>query len=159
VYERLVDCKRVSDLATSSLSQCALEAYITVGRYQAHLRRTCHVYRRRRDAMLEALARHMPPGARWISPRGGLFIWLQLPAGLSASQLYPLAAEEGVTFAPGVVFSLCECSEDHMRLNFSVHPPDVIEEGICRLGRAVERGLADSGGQVALVSRQQAVVV
>ena len=159
VYERLVDCKRVSDLATSSLSQCALEAYITVGRYQAHLRRTCQVYRRRRDAMLEALARHMPPGTRWTSPQGGLFIWLQLPAGLSASQLYPLAAEEGVTFAPGIVFSLCECPEDHMRLNFCVHPPDVIEEGICRLGRAVTRCLADSGGEASLVPRQQAVVV
>jgi hypothetical protein len=44
-------------------------------------------------------------------------------------------------------------------LNFCVHPPDVIEEGIRRLGRAVERCLADNGGQVALVSRQQAVVV
>ena len=112
VYDRLVDCKRVSDLASSSLAQCAIEAYITVGRYQAHLRRVCQAYRRRRDAMLEALERYMPPGTRWTSPQGGLFIWLQLPAELSANQLYPLAEEEGVTFAPGIVFSLCECPED-----------------------------------------------
>ena len=158
VYERLLACKRVSDLATCSLTQRALEAYITVGRYQAHLRRTCQVYRRRRDAMLAALDRHMPAGTKWRSPHGGLFLWLQLPAGLSASRLYPLAAEEGVTFAPGSVFSPCECAQDYMRLNFSMHPPDVIEEGIRRLGRAVERCLASEEGEVTL-QRPRSVVV
>jgi GntR family transcriptional regulator/MocR family aminotransferase len=43
VYERLLACKRVSDLASSNLMQRTLEAYITVGRYQAHLRRACRV--------------------------------------------------------------------------------------------------------------------
>jgi GntR family transcriptional regulator/MocR family aminotransferase len=159
VYEGLLACKRVSDLATSSLAQRALEAYITVGRYQAHLRRACRVYRRRRDAMLAALDHHMPVGTRWQTPQGGLFMWLQLPAGLSVSQLYPLAEEEGVTFAPGPLFSPCECAQDCLRLNFVMHPPDVTEEGVRRLGRALDRLLARGENEAAPMLRQKAVVV
>src|SRR5512146_2448598 len=84
VYERLVDCKRVNDLATSSLLQRALEMYVTVGRYQAHLRRSCQLYRKRRDAMLSAIHRHLPAGVRADMPQGGLFIWMELPEGCSA---------------------------------------------------------------------------
>ena len=159
VYERLVACKRTSDLASSSLTQRALEAYIAVGRYQSHLRRVCQEYRHRRDVMLKALARYTPDGASWRSPHGGLFIWPQLPAGVSAMRLYPLAAEEGVTFAPGPLFSPCGCAQDCARLNFTTHPPDVIEKGIHRLGRALERCLALQESEAAAAPRQQAVVV
>jgi hypothetical protein len=39
-----------------------------------------------------------------------------------------------------------------------MHPPDVIEEGVRRLGRAVERCLASEEGEVTL-PRPRAVVV
>ena len=141
VYDRLLAAKYTTDLATSNLVQRALEAYITVGRYEAHLRKACQVYRQRRDVMLDALKAYAPAGTRWLSPQGGLFIWLQLPADLKADQLYPIAAEEGVTFMPGSVFYPGERCQSCMRLNFAVHPSDMIQEGIRRLGRAIERGL------------------
>ncbi len=142
VYEQLVARKRAEDLASSNLLQRALEAYITVGRYQAHLRRACQVYRRRRDAMLAALKRYLPAGSRWLAPQGGLFIWLQLAEGLSANELYPLAGEEGVSYAPGSIFFPCARAQSFLRLNFAVHAPGVIEEGVRRLGRAMKRYLA-----------------
>jgi GntR family transcriptional regulator/MocR family aminotransferase len=159
VYERLLACKRVTDLASSNLMQRALEAYITVGRYQAHLRRACQIYLRRRDAMLDALGRYLPASAQYLPPQGGLFVWLQLPVGLSANELYPVAAEEGVTFAPGSLFFPAERTQPYLRLNFAMHPPDVIEEGIRRLGRAVERLLAHQEREATLAPRQKVVVV
>ena len=165
VYERLLACKKVIDLATSSLAQRVLEAYITVGRYQAHLRRICRVYRSRRDTMLAALERCMPPGTAYQTPQGGLFIWLRLPAGLSAIELAPLAGEEGVAFAPGPLFSPGGHAQSYLRLNFVMHPPEVIEDGILRLGRAVERLLARREQKekeeydAASAVRRQAVVV
>jgi GntR family transcriptional regulator/MocR family aminotransferase len=159
VYEQLLAYKRVSDLATSNLMQRALEAYITVGRYQAHLRRACQVYRRRRDAMLAAISRHLPAEARCLPPQGGLFVWLQLPASLSANELYPVAIEEGVAFAPGSIFFPGERAQPYLRLNFAMHPPEVIEEGIRRLGRAVERLLARHENQAVTMPRQKSVVV
>jgi GntR family transcriptional regulator/MocR family aminotransferase len=159
VFERLLAYKRFSDLATSNLMQRALEAYITVGRHKAHLRRACREYRLRRDAMLAALTRHAPAEARWISPQGGLFLWLQLPDGLSANDLYRTAAEGGVSFAPGSLFFPGQREQSYLRLNFVSHPPDVIEEGIRRLGVAIQRCLAQKGREVEQPRHRGQVVI
>jgi GntR family transcriptional regulator/MocR family aminotransferase len=140
IYDSLVSYKRVDDLATSNLIQRALEAYVTVGRYQAHLRRSCRVYRKRRDAMLQAISRHLPAGAHINPPQGGLFIWLRLPDDLSSEELLPLACEKGVAFAPGGAFFPNRSAGEHtMRLNFAAYPPEVIEDGIKRLGKAIKQ--------------------
>ncbi|HMA08674.1 MAG TPA: PLP-dependent aminotransferase family protein, partial [Ramlibacter sp.] len=138
VFDGLVRLKHASDLATSSLVQRALEAYVTVGRYQAHLRRSCQEFRRRRDAMAAAIRSELPAGTRMDVPQGGLFLWLQLPNGLSADELLPPACDRGVNFAPGSgFFPEASGGRDWLRLNFAAQPSEAIEEGIQRLARAV----------------------
>jgi len=140
VYDSLVNFKRVNDLAASTLVQRALEAYVTVGRYQAHLRRSCQLFRRRRDAMVSAIQRYLPGGVHFDIPQGGLFIWLQLPNNLDAEELLPLAWEDGVDFAPGNVFFTDGMNgRSWLRLNFVAQAPDEINEGIKRLGKAIKR--------------------
>ena len=137
VYDCLVQAKRVADLVTSNLNQRALEAYVTVGRYQAHLRRSCRLYRQRRDAMLGAIERHLPAEVHVVPPQGGLFVWLRLPGGASATRLLPMAARAGVTFASGPAFFPEAAGDDYLRLNFAVQPPEAIQEGLRRLGKAL----------------------
>jgi GntR family transcriptional regulator/MocR family aminotransferase len=140
IYESLLNFKHVNDLATSNLIQRALEAYVSVGSYQAHLRRSCHVYRKRRDAMLTAINRHLPAGVQVSPPQGGLFIWLHLPDNLSSEELLPLAIEEGVLFSPGNSFFPDGVEgKDFLRLNFVNHSPEEIDQGIRRLGAAIKR--------------------
>ena len=137
VLGRLLALKRTMDLATSNLMQRALEAYITVGRYQAHLRRACRFYRRRRDVMLDALERFMPTGVQWRKPNGGLFLWLQLPEGCSADELFLQSSKEGVVFAPGSFFFPGQRVKHFLRLNFTIQTSERTLEGIERLGRAI----------------------
>jgi GntR family transcriptional regulator / MocR family aminotransferase len=140
VYEELVQLKRIIDIATSDLVQRALEAYVTVGRYQAHVRRSCRVYRKRRDAMLEAIDRRLPSEIHYVPPQGGLFIWLRLPSGLSSNKLLPLACQEGLAFAPGSHFFVNRADgEAYLRLNFAAHTPEEINLGIQRLAKAIKR--------------------
>jgi GntR family transcriptional regulator/MocR family aminotransferase len=140
IFDLLAQLKRVNDLMTSTLTQRALEVYVTVGRYQAHVRRSCQVYRRRRDAIIKAIGRELPAGVQVVSPQGGLFVWLRLPEGASAVRLLPLAAEEGVEYAPGPrFFPQPADGEGYMRLNFATLTHEDIDEGIRRLGRALQR--------------------
>jgi GntR family transcriptional regulator/MocR family aminotransferase len=142
IYDPLVNFKRVHDLATSALVQRALEAYVTVGRYQSHLRRSCQVFRKRRDVMIAAIKRYLPNNARFDTPQGGLFIWLQLPDGINSEELLALAWEEGVDFAAGTLFFPDGIQgRGWLRLNFVAQPPSQIEEGIKRLGRTIKRML------------------
>lgn len=137
VYDSLVSFKRMNDLATSNLMQRALEAYVTVGRYQNHLRRSVHVYRRRRDAMLQAINRYLPAGFTVTPPQGGLFVWLQLPEGQSAREMLPLACAEGLAFAPGGDFFAEGGGERFMRLNFAANPVEEIQVGVVRLAKVL----------------------
>jgi GntR family transcriptional regulator/MocR family aminotransferase len=138
VYQCLVDFKRVNDLATSSLVQRALEAYVTVGRYQAHLRRSVQVYKKRRDAMLQAIYRHLPGSVEVVPPQGGLFMWVKLPEGVSSEELLPAACKAGIAYTPGTRFCLDTCDgERYIRLNFVIHTPEEIDEGMMRLGNVL----------------------
>jgi GntR family transcriptional regulator / MocR family aminotransferase len=140
VYGSLVNFKRVNDLATSTLIEHALEAYVTVGRYQAHLHRSCQIFRKRRDVMVSSIQRYLPTGIHFDVPQGGLFIWMQLPDDLTSEELLPLAWEEGVDFAPGSPFFPDELeSSNWLRLNFVAQAPSEIEEGIKRLRKAIKR--------------------
>jgi GntR family transcriptional regulator/MocR family aminotransferase len=137
VLQRLIHLKTVSDLSTSPLLQRTLEAYVSVGQYQRHLRRSCRLYRQRRDAMLTAIRRHLPT-VHVDPPQGGLFVWLRLPAGCSSVDLLARGRVAGVEFAPGTRFFV-EPSEGerYLRLNFATQTPAEIVEGVRRLGSLV----------------------
>ncbi len=144
VFNCLVQAKQVSDLATSTLIQRTLHEYVTVGRYQIHLRRSTRLYRQRRDAMLAAIRQHLPTDVELVPPQGGLFVWLRLPENLSAMDLLPLAMEAGVEFAPGSRFFPEPAEgERFLRLNFATQTPEDIDEGVRRLGMAMEHRIAE----------------
>jgi GntR family transcriptional regulator/MocR family aminotransferase len=94
----LVKRKRLSDLGCSPLPQAAFAALLRSGRYDRHLRRTRLLYRRRRDALLAALAEHLPA---WqpIGIAAGLHVLLRLPEGMDDSVVHQRLAGRGV-FAP-----------------------------------------------------------
>ncbi len=143
IFERLVCRKRVQDLTTTPLIQRALDMYVTVGRYQAHLRRSTRLYRARRDAMLAALRKTLP-SVTVIPPQGGLFAWLKLPEGISSLELLPRAIESGVEFAPGTRFFPNPLEgEPFMRVNFAARTENEIVEGIRRLAKVIMPAQSD----------------
>ena len=81
-----------------------------------------------------ALARHMPAGVRWNRPRGGMFVWLTLPAGVDAGELLPRAIERNVAFVPGAAFHAGEAAANTLRLAFVTVPAARIEQGVAVLG-------------------------
>ena len=95
------------------------------------------LYRDQCAAMLDALKRHMPEGVRWNSPRGGMFLWAELPAGMDASAVLARAVEQNVAFVPGAPFFAEAPVREALRLAFVTVPPPRIEEGIERLAGVI----------------------
>jgi len=134
--------KQAADLHTASLAQRAAAALLGRFDYDAHLTRLRAVYGERCLTMLGALERHLPPGTRWTRPDGGLFVWVELPFGVSADDLFAEALRDKVAFVPGSAFYAESPRHEMMRLNYSNRPSEAIEEGMTRLGRAVVRRLS-----------------
>ncbi len=71
----------------------------------------------------------------WIMPRGGFYLWCELPEEISASGLAQKALAETVILAPGNVFSLTQSKDNFMRFNVSQMQEDEI---FGRLGLLLE---------------------
>jgi 2-aminoadipate transaminase len=140
VIAKLVQAKQGADLHTSNLLQYLAYDICQRGLIRAHVRKIRKVYRERRDVMLQAMEEHFPPGVTWTRPQGGLFLWVRMPESMDAERLLEIAIEEKVAFVPGRAFypggTDGRCC---MRLNFSYSAPEIIVEGISRLGRAMKR--------------------
>jgi 2-aminoadipate transaminase len=137
IMEKVALGKQAADLCTSTLSQYFVGEFFGEGRWQAYVGDVSRIYRRRRDAMLEALERFFPDEASWSRPAGGLFIWVTLPDYIDTTDLLAKALGENVAFVPGEAAFLDGRGKSSMRLNFSARSEDEIREGVRRIGRVV----------------------
>ena len=147
IIAKLVQLKQGSDLHTSTFIQMVANDICQRGILRKHVKTIREVYRERRDAMLAAMEKHFPPGITWVRPEGGLFLWVQLPEHVDASELLNVALQEKVAFVPGRAFYPYEDGRNTMRLTFATATPEKIEEGIKRLGRALEGAMSEATGQ------------
>jgi 2-aminoadipate transaminase len=109
------------------------------GLLRNHVKKVREEYGKRRDAMLEAMQEFFPAGVSWTRPQGGLFLWARLPEHVDTTAFMPKALEDKVAYVPGSPFFADGGGHNTMRLNFSYCRPDIIREGIQRLGRALMR--------------------
>jgi 2-aminoadipate transaminase len=142
VIRRLALAKQGADLHTSTLTQMVAYEVARGGFLDRHVRVIRQVYRERRDAMVMALAKYFPPGVRWTTPQGGLFLWVTLPEGVDAADLLPAAIAARVAFVPGAAFHADGSGRHTLRLNFSNATPAQIDAGVRRLGGVLQRCLA-----------------
>lgn len=138
VFGALVQAKQAADLHTNTIQQRAAARLLSTFDFDAHVERIKKLYGERRDAMLAAMAEHFPSSSRWTRPDGGLFLWVELPEGVLAEELFEDAIAARVAFVPGTPFFAAEPRRNFMRLNFSNSSTEAIEEGIKRLGNLLK---------------------
>jgi DNA-binding transcriptional MocR family regulator len=134
--------KQPADLHTGMAQQMATYYVARDGFVDRHVEHIKEFYRERRDVMLEALQAEFPAEARFTRPAGGLFVWAELPEHIDTRELLLDALQNKVAFVPGQSFHPDLSGTNTMRLNFSNVPPDLLREGIRRLGRAIDARLA-----------------
>ncbi|MFV0442244.1 MAG: PLP-dependent aminotransferase family protein [Planctomycetaceae bacterium] len=146
----LCDRKGNEDFGSANLNQHLLAGVLQSGQYAEHLGQVCEAYRQKRDAMLSAAEEHFSkiPGASWVHPHGGLYVWLTLPERIETGFDSPLFTEavkrQEVMYVPG---ELCytgpvdQRPRHQMRLSYGVQTPSGIHEGIQRLAKAISNCL------------------
>ena len=146
LFRTLVLAKQPSDLHTAGTTQMTVERLLRDGLLERHIPEVRARYHERRDAMVGAIAEHFPVDVAHTTPLGGLFLWVTLPQGADTADLLVRAIAERVAFVPGASFHVDGGGHESMRLNFSSEPPDVLREGIRRLGAVVAAAPGRAGG-------------
>jgi GntR family transcriptional regulator/MocR family aminotransferase len=92
--------KLYDDMGCGLLDQLAFARFIDGGDFSRYLRRVRPAYRARRDATLEALAKHLPE-ARWQGEAAGLHLHVLLPDDVDELEFAARANERGVSVEDG----------------------------------------------------------
>jgi DNA-binding transcriptional MocR family regulator len=129
--------KLVTSMASATLPQLAVAEYLAHGGYDRHLRAARTHYRQSRDRLVDLVAKHFPRETRATRPAGGFVAWLELPKTVDAVALYRRALVEGISIAPGPLFSAREKYRHFVRLNFAQGWNDRTVGALTRLGRLV----------------------
>lgn len=136
--------KAVTSLTTAVPPQLAIAEFLASGGYDAHLRRLRRIYGRQLGLISRAIGERFPAGTRISSPEGGFVLWVEMPEQVDAVQLYELARERGITFAPGPLFSARSGAyRNFLRLSAAFWS-ERVEAGIATLG-ALAHDLAERG--------------
>jgi DNA-binding transcriptional MocR family regulator len=137
VRERIERAKLDADFHTAALIQHIAARFMASGAYDRHLAATLPFYRERRDALMDALERHLAGEYRADRPSGGHHVWVTLNRPVDERALYSEAIRNGVTFTPGDAVTVERRSQTAFRLSFSLLDPDELDEGVRRLARAL----------------------
>jgi 2-aminoadipate transaminase len=142
VYPKLLQAKQAADLHSPGFNQRVAFEVMQNDFLQHHTAGIRALYRAQRDAMLEALTLHFPPGEggpllKWNRPAGGMFLWARLREGLSAAELLPRAVARGVAFVPGAPFFAGAADTRCLRLSFVTPSAEEIREGVSALAQAI----------------------
>ena len=142
IIDKLVIAKQAADLHTNYFTQRVVYRHLKDNSLDTHLSSVRELYKKQRDAMVLACERSFPLDVRFTKPEGGMFLWVEMPAGSSSLDLLELALKEKVAFVPGDAFFADSRGKNTMRLSFSNCNEAAIEEGIQRLGKVMKEYLS-----------------
>ena len=135
--------KQASNLHTSTFAQAVLLAYLRQDGPEGLLARVATnvaLYRRNRDAFVEAATRILPDDVVLDVPEAGLFLWITLPEGFDGQRMVDQdCADLGVLLVPGAAFSTCGGLRNALRASFSMIDPRTMETGVRRLAEMIRR--------------------
>jgi GntR family transcriptional regulator / MocR family aminotransferase len=137
LVDQLAGIKEANDRGSASLDQLAFADFLSRGEFDRHLRRMRPIYRERRDAMLDALNRHLPE-MRTTGASAGLHVLAMLPAGIDEASVIETALAAGVK-----VTGLRHTYEDPARapggliLGYGLVSVSQIDEGVRLLSKAI----------------------
>ncbi len=140
---KLLQAKQAADLHTPTFNQRIVVEVLKDGFLDRHVPTIRELYKSQCHVMLDALEQEMSGlDVSWNKPIGGMFLWVRLPAGLSAVDLLPKAVDRGVAFVPGVPFYASNPDPRTMRLSYVTASADQIRRGIAALAETIREALA-----------------
>jgi len=137
IMEQLVTAKQASDLHSNYLSQRIAYQYLTHEDINEKIAAIRAQYRAQGTLMAQLVEDLMPASVTCMVPKGGMFVWVTLPDGISSMEVFEHAIREQVAVLPGIPFYTDGGGTNTLRLNFSNSTPEKIHTGMERLARVI----------------------
>ncbi|SFE52926.1 2-aminoadipate transaminase [Paenibacillus algorifonticola] len=144
VIAMMAKAKQAADLHSSAIDQQIVSELLDSFPLDEHIKVISASYGERMREMQGLLAGQHIEGLRWIEPKGGMFLWLELPEGLDAEALLRASVQKGVAFVPGSSFYAYDPQRNTARLNFTYNIGAKTALGVERFAEAIREFTARS---------------
>ncbi|HEU5389012.1 MAG TPA: PLP-dependent aminotransferase family protein [Streptosporangiaceae bacterium] len=142
----VTDAKRLADLGSNHLEQHALASFLTAGHLDRHLRRMRPAYRRRREALVDALTTELPE-ARIHGVAAGLHVAVALPGYDDEQAIAAAARRSGIAMATMADYRLRAVGPPTLLLGYAQHPEPTLRAGVAALTPIIHRCRAQARKQ------------
>jgi GntR family transcriptional regulator / MocR family aminotransferase len=136
LVDELERAKLLVDIFSPTLDQLALAEFLSRGHYDRHVRRARTFYRRRRDRLLSALARHLPE-LPIEGVAAGMHLLLALPPGVSDSAIAEEAQRAGIAVTPLSAFQLAPAAAAGLVIGYGRLYESAIESATDALAKVI----------------------
>ncbi|MFK7954976.1 MAG: PLP-dependent aminotransferase family protein [Lysobacterales bacterium] len=142
--DQVFKLKRAISYSSGLLQQLTLAEFMGSGEYDRHLKKLRPVLKLNCERMTALVAESFPAETRISQPAGGSVLWLEMDPGFDSGEYFHRALAEGISVAPGAIFSPGNRFRHFLRLSFG-HPwGEPLENAIQTLG-ALAKGNAGRG--------------
>ena len=132
--EQILKLKLVHAISSPAITQEAVASFLKSGRYENHLRRMRQTLQTNCQHYIEAIAEYFPDGTKTSRPQGGLALWVEFDKKINTATLFDRALKQGISIAPGRMFTLQNQFENCMRLSVGLPWSDEIWQKLKLLG-------------------------
>jgi len=141
----MIHRKLVTNRMSAIAPQLVVAAFLANGGYDRHLRHLRRVYQTQMNRMLQAIYDYFPAETCVTHPSGGHVLWITMPEGFDAIQLYESALQKGISIAPGPIFSASnERYRNCFALNTTLPWSDTVNRAMQTLGYLIKKQMAVS---------------
>jgi 2-aminoadipate transaminase len=138
IYKKCELIKQSFDACSPSFTQAIADKFLRSGAVYKYIDSVVPEYKKRALAMLDAMKKYFPSYTSWTKPRGGFYIWVQLPAGTDATEILKKAIDKGSVFVTGKTFDPEGKKNDTMRISFCNTSVEKINTGIPMIAEAIK---------------------
>ena len=130
IYQKAELIKQAIDACSPSFTQMLAHKFVSSGAVYDYIETVRREYKVRAEAMVTCLRKHLPQEITFTAPRGGFYIWLDLPEHIDSTEVLKRAIAKGVVFVSGKTFDPHGKLNHKMRLSFCNTSVEKIQKGI-----------------------------
>ncbi|WP_428327819.1 PLP-dependent aminotransferase family protein [Mucilaginibacter sp.] len=137
--EQIINLKMMHTISSATPTQAAIAHFFETGRYDLHMRNLRKALHTQCLRYTQAIATHFPADVKISRPQGGYALWIELNKNIDAFELYQAAITQGISIAPGQIFSTDARFTNFIRISFGFSYDDVVEQSFIVLGGLIKK--------------------
>jgi DNA-binding transcriptional MocR family regulator len=133
--EQITHLKLTHAISSTTITQEAIANFLENGQYEKHLRNMRRILQSNSLQFIRTIGESFPRNTKVTAPQGGFTLWLELDEKIDTSVLYDKALNNGISIAPGRIFTLQNQFHNCLRLNYGGEWNRDIEKALVKLGQ------------------------